>query len=346
MESSDTKGSNPAPPAAAPVTQPPAAARPPSPPPSESAPAAETIAKPSLDAQDLSTPPFSPSSQAPILQKEQEDFEGSIDVNNDVPTEKDFLRVGDLLVLDAQGESRPFKELYDAPQIAPRQLIIFIRHFFCGNCQEFLRTLSSSITPDALLALPTPTFITVIGCGRPELIPMYTKTTNCPFPIYADPTRKLYDLLGMTRTLQLGSKPQYMQTHMLINSVQSIFQGLSTGKNALKGGDLKQVGGEFLFEDGNCTWVHRMKNTRDHSEVGDIRNLLGLDGTRPPMRKRWSHGIKEAKPERRSMSWGKFSSKNKGAKGSTKDSSREITPEKVDKVEEEDPKKLAGSPTI
>lgn len=132
MESSDTKGSNPAPPAAAPVTQPPAAARPPSPPPSESAPAAETIAKPSLDAQDLSTPPFSPSSQAPILQKEQEDFEGSIDVNNDVPTEKDFLRVGDLLVLDAQGESRPFKELYDAPQIAPRQLIIFIRHFFCG----------------------------------------------------------------------------------------------------------------------------------------------------------------------------------------------------------------------
>lgn len=199
------------------------------------------------------------------------------------------------------------------------------------------------MTPETLLALPTPTSITVIGCGKPELIPMYTETTSCPFPIYADPTRKLYDLLGMTRTLQLGAKPTYIHTNLLINSVQSIFQGLGTGRNALKGGDLKQVGGEFLFEDGECTWVRRMKNTRDHSEVVDLRHLLGLDGTRPPMRKRWSHGIKETKPERRSMSWGRLRSKSKATKGDDRDTGRKATPEKV---EEEDPKKLVGSPTI
>jgi hypothetical protein len=312
----------------------------------------------SRDAPGLSTPPFSPSSQTPILQSGQEEFEGTIDVNNDIPTEKDLDRVGDLLVLDAQGQSRPFKELYTAPHGAPRQLIIFIRHFFCGvsterptpstsanvsqNCQEYLRTISSSITPDSLLGLPTPTFITVIGCGRPELIPMYTETTNCPFPIYADPTRKLYDLLGMTRTLQLGSKPEYMHTNMLVNSVQSIFQSLGTGKHALKGGDMKQVGGEFLFENGECTWVHRMKATRDHSEVGELRNLLGLDGTRPPMRKRWSHGIKAPKQDKRSMSWGRLRSKSKGMKDG-RDDTHKTTPEKV---EEEDPKRMVGSPTI
>ena len=82
---------------------------------------------------------------------------------------------------------------------------------------------------------------------------MYTEATGCPFPIYAEPTRKLYDHLGMTRTFDLGSKPEYMQTNVLINSVQSIFQGLSTGRKALKGGDFKQVGGEFLFENGECT---------------------------------------------------------------------------------------------
>jgi hypothetical protein len=211
------------------------------------------------------------------------------------------------------------------------------------NCQEFLRTLSSSITPDALLALPTPTFITVIGCGKPDLIPMYTETTKCPFPIYADPTRKLYDHFGMTRTFTLGSKPAYMHTNMLINSVQSIFQGIGTGKNALKGGDFKQVGGEFLFENGECTWVHRMKTTRGHSEVSDLRNLLGLDGTRPPMRKRWSHGIKETKPDRRSMSWGRLRSKSRGVKGVEQDRMRKSSPEKV---EEEDPKKLAGGPAV
>ncbi|KAH9866125.1 hypothetical protein J1614_008689 [Plenodomus biglobosus] len=308
----------------------------PSPPHSQSGLTSE--AKDSLDAADINTPPFSPSSQTPVLQKEQEEFEGTVHVNNDLPSETDLARVDDLLVLDAQGQSRPFKELYRAPHIAPRQLIIFIRHFFCGNCQEYLRTISSSIKPEDLLALPVPTSIIVIGCGRPELIPMYTEATSSPFPIYAEPTRKLYDHLGMTRTFDLGSKPAYMQTNLLINSVQSIFQGLSTGKNALKGGDMKQVGGEFLFENGKCTWAHRMKNTRDHAEVSELRDLIGLDGSRPPLRKRWSHGIKENNAEkRRSLSWGRLRSKSKGVKD--RDASRVTTPERVD---EEDPKKLAG----
>ncbi|KAF1935877.1 hypothetical protein EJ02DRAFT_459985 [Clathrospora elynae] len=227
--------------------------------------------------------------------------------------------------------------------MAPRQLIIFIRHFFCGNCQEYLRTLSSSIKPDDLLALPTPTAIIVLGCGRPELIPMYMEATSCPFPIYADPTRKLYDYLGMTRTFDLGARPQYMQTHLLINSMQSIFQGLSTGRKALKGGDFKQVGGEFLFEGGVCTWAHRMKTTRGHCEVSEIRQLIGLDGTRPPPRRKWSHDVKADKEgRRRSMSWGRLRSKSRGAKegmGSAT-AAQQATPETV---EEEDPGKLVGS---
>lgn len=141
---------------------------------------------------------------------------------------------------------------------------------------------------------------------------MYTEATSCPFPIYADPTRKLYDILGMARTFELGSKPGYMQTNTLVNSVQSIFQGLSTGRNALKGGDFKQVGGEFLFEDGECTWAHRMRNTRDHTEVPKLRGLLGLDGTTtlPPRRKRWSRGVKQA-DGRRSLSWGRLRTSGK-----------------------------------
>ncbi|KAF2451875.1 hypothetical protein P171DRAFT_426312 [Karstenula rhodostoma CBS 690.94] len=136
------------------------------------------------------TPPFSPSSTTPVLENPELDFEGTVEVNNDIPSEKDMKRVDDLLVLDSSGESRPFRDLYKGEGVAPRQLIIFIRHFFCGNCQEYLRELSASITPESLLALPEPTFITVVGCGRPELIDMYAQTTQCPFPIYADPTRK------------------------------------------------------------------------------------------------------------------------------------------------------------
>lgn len=139
METSDSKMTTSKP--SAPL---PPAVRPPSPPLSDAAPTAEH--KLSTDTRDhATTPPFSPTSQTPVLQKEQEDFEGTVDVNNDLPTEKDLQAVGDLLVLDAQGQSRPFKELYDAPHTAPRQLIIFIRHFFCGvsrnvGCEEHTLT--------------------------------------------------------------------------------------------------------------------------------------------------------------------------------------------------------------
>ena len=76
----------------------------------------------------------------------------------------------------------------------------------------------------------------------------------------------------------------------------------------LSGGDFKQVGGEFLFQNGKVTWCHRMKNTRDHAEVPLVRQQLGLDDTPPPQRKRWSAagiggGLTRRLSNRRPMSW-------------------------------------------
>jgi hypothetical protein len=130
METSDSKKTAEVPAPIATSAPPPSTTQLPSPPHSQTG--HQTDPKLSLDAADNMTPPFSPSSQTPVLQKEQEEFEGTVDVNNDIPTAKDLSKVEDLLVLDAQGQSRPFKELYKAPHVASRQLIIFIRHFFCG----------------------------------------------------------------------------------------------------------------------------------------------------------------------------------------------------------------------
>lgn len=93
-----------------------------------------------------------------------------------------------------------------------------------------------------------------------------------------------------------------MQTGVVVNAVKSIVQELRSGRNILKGGDLSQVGGEFLFEEGKVTWCHRMKNTRDHAEIPELRVALGLDGDRPIMRKRWSTGLGRALSNRR-QSW-------------------------------------------
>ncbi|MCJ1233993.1 hypothetical protein MMC14_001951 [Varicellaria rhodocarpa] len=235
---------------------------------------------------------------------------GDIRVSQTLPSKKDLAKCDDLPVVDSNGKSYSFKSLYSSGKTGRRVLILFIRHFFCGvnsgpspkdiyfltdvlqNCQEYLRTLCSSISPDSLLSLPTPTELVIIGCGKPNLIPFYVKETSCLFPVYCDPSKVLYAKLGMTRTLDLGpSRPDYMQRSLLSVMASSFIQSVKAGTNIFNGGDYWQVGGEFLFEDGQVKWCHRMKNTRDHAEVTELRRRLGLDDERPPVRKRWSTNL-------------------------------------------------------
>ncbi|EXL98401.1 AhpC/TSA antioxidant enzyme-domain-containing protein [Fusarium oxysporum II5] len=264
-----------------------------------------------------STRSKSPPTPIKVDKTQPEDFEGELATNNDLPSAETLKKIENYIVLDRHGKSHPFKTLYTGSNVARRVLIIFVRHFFCGNCQEFLRSLSEAITPEALLRLPVSTFIAVIGCGDPALIDMYVNETGCRFPVYTDPTRSLFDALGMSKTLQLGTKPAYMRRSMMHSIVGSIVQGVKqipTG-NVLKMGDQRQVGGEFLFEprdiltpvstprdekakpisafeeaeergpdyDGNeekrVTWCHRMKTTRDHAEIPELIEVLGLDQT-------------------------------------------------------------------
>lgn len=127
--------------------------------------------------------------------------------------------------------------------------------------------------------MPIPTSIVVIGCGHPSLIPKYRARTGCPFPIYADPSRKLYKALGMSWTLNFGgSRPEYMQDTSLPRWLAGqVKQWGADGRKALKGGNLVQIGGEFLFEDGEVIWLHRMRNYRNHTEIKALRRIMDLD---------------------------------------------------------------------
>lgn len=127
-----------------------------------------------------------------------------------------------------------------------------------------------------------PTQIIVIGCGSPDLIKQYKTATSCPFPIFADPSRELFKLLGMNISFNMlgKSRPEYMRN---INPAQWIaeqskFQMKSKGGLRLKakGGNIFQIGGEFLFEDGRVVWCHRMRNYRGHAEVDTIKRVLGI----------------------------------------------------------------------
>lgn len=149
--------------------------------------------------------------------------------------------------------------------------------------------MSQGIPLADLAKAPTPTQIVVVGCGDPSLIDMYVEAAQCAYPVYADPTRRLYDEFGMVCTLAMGAPPKYMKhTNMWASSFRSIAQGLRQLPRglALKSGNQRQVGGEFLFQntgdsaDKNAvtvSWCHRMKNTRDHAEVDELQEVLGLE---------------------------------------------------------------------
>lgn len=47
-----------------------------------------------------------------------------------LPDEKTMIQAGDMMIKDEEGEEFPFKSLYENQP--GRQLIVFIRHFYCG----------------------------------------------------------------------------------------------------------------------------------------------------------------------------------------------------------------------
>jgi peroxiredoxin len=184
-----------------------------------------------------------------------------------------------LPVLDSSGTSHPFSTLYTTDNHNQQTLFIFIRHFFCGSCKEYVCALSQEdgLTPNELSAANKR--LIIIGCGQPTLIEQYAKDTKCPFPIYTDPTQKLYDAFGMIRTLSLGDKkPDYIKSSFLSNVGKSALSQLSAGRCMFQGGDIRQVGGEYLINArGDIIWSHSMKNTADHVEVKELRKILTLD---------------------------------------------------------------------
>ncbi|RMD43196.1 hypothetical protein DV735_g1904, partial [Chaetothyriales sp. CBS 134920] len=179
-------------------------------------------------------------------------------------------------------------------------LVILIRHFYCTNCQEYIRQMSKSLRRDSLASRDTS--VIIIGCGEPTLIAWYVKLTQSAYPIYVDPNTRLYKLLGTHRTVSRGTRrPSYVQHSLFMESVMSLVQGikrLAVG-DVRRAGNLRVNGGEFLFwrdggsggsggakvnqqqpqpqyADWKIWWCHRMRNTRDHTEIDELRETMGL----------------------------------------------------------------------
>lgn len=98
-------------------------------------------------------------------------------------------------------------------------------------------------------------------------------TTNCKFEVYTDPSRALYLSLDMVSNLSLGDrKPDYIKKSLLASAMGGTWSVIT--QPTASPGKKSQNGGEFIFVDGVLKWCRRMRNTRDHAEVEELRKIL------------------------------------------------------------------------
>lgn len=83
----------------------------------------------------------------------------------------------------------------------------------------------------------------------------------------------------MHMTVQYGARPNYMSKNSAWEmTVKSLMPAVrAKRRDKLAAGNLMQVGGEFLFEDGEPAWCRRMQTYRDHTEMKIIRRVLEMD---------------------------------------------------------------------
>ncbi|PWN54391.1 NAD(P)-binding protein [Violaceomyces palustris] len=154
-------------------------------------------------------------------------------------------------------------------------LVVLTRHFHCGMCMDYIKALAKSEEIMSSSAVR----VVVVGPGQADCIQRYSAQCGQPlgFSFLADPKVELYKALGVTaRSLDLGdSKKSEVASHHSSNPTTSILKSVAaistSGTLAFKGGDFKQLGAEFIFDkNGQCIHAHRMRNTRDHTEVSKI----------------------------------------------------------------------------
>jgi len=191
-----------------------------------------------------------------------------------LPTADSLTEAEKLEVFDEKGTRISFGALISKQ----RTVVVFIRHFFCGMCQNFVAQLAD-IPKDILEKAGVK--IIVIGCGEYPLITNYKNNSNFYGEVYAEPTRKLYQTLGMNlQNFDITPKDQTPKTYVAKNRMATAAKSIWRIRNPLhvgRQGNFSQLGGEFIMGPGNvCSFSHRMIHTEDHLEPRDLMAAAGV----------------------------------------------------------------------
>ncbi|KAG9315046.1 transmembrane amino acid transporter protein-domain-containing protein [Chiua virens] len=195
---------------------------------------------------------------------------------NALPTPRQLSEASSCVVIAENGLRVPFGEIFRDQ----KTIVIFIRHFWCPLCQDYMFSVTDNVDPKMLKE--TDVNLVVIGNGSFNMIKSYRQIFRTQFTFYTDPSLRLHKALGMTlRVMEPKAQRKrggYVR-HGPMAGIAMVF------KNALrvgmpvweKGGDISQLGGEFVLGPGmTATYAHRMPNPRSHAPIMHVLSAAGI----------------------------------------------------------------------
>jgi len=210
---------------------------------------------------------------------------GCTSTSESIPDGDTLSKVSELEVTDVSGKKVSFGSLFAKRRV----IVVFIRHFFCGVCQQYVAQLNSESEKLSKAFEETNTEIVVIGCGDWQPIEKYSEFTGFPSSkIYADPSRKVFHGLGMNieslaRTPAGQKRRSYLTENFMKGALWSTWRTLMNISLLGKQGNMAQLGGEFIMGPGNqCDFAHRMQHTEDHAEISELLEKSGLQNVHIP----------------------------------------------------------------
>ena len=100
--------------------------------------------------------------------------------------------------------------------------------------------------------------------------------TSDQFPIYTDPSGRIYEKLQMKRTGGFTEPPPYSDFTFRTGLAEALKQMWKRGWAGLRGGNWNQQGGEWIFQRGRLRYAHRMEGPHDHLTAERLLDILNV----------------------------------------------------------------------
>ncbi|KAG2750151.1 hypothetical protein P692DRAFT_20734199, partial [Suillus brevipes Sb2] len=196
---------------------------------------------------------------------------------NALPTKRQLLDAASCVVVAENGIRVPFGDLFRDQ----KTVVIFIRHFWCPLCQDYMFSIANTVDPQVLKQ--SGINLVIISNGSFNMIKSYRQIFRTPYAVYTDPSSRIYSILGMTMK-SVESKAEQRRSSYVRHSraggiAMVIANALRVGMPVWeKAGDVAQLGGEFVLGPGlTASYAHRMRSRSSHAPIVRVLTAAGVN---------------------------------------------------------------------